>query len=387
MSESMEVLHLSTHNEECGIAIYQQNIIDAMGSHKTIHNVFFDISPNKLKLLKGTELTAALDKLFTQLKDFQILHIQMEYSFFADDQLQRIVDGAKLAGVKILFTLHTPPHARREHYQVVQRTLNPHSWLADIRTKRVKKRFLETYILPLYKADCLIVPSKAAKASFASYGVPRELLQVVELPVPRADTSSRSSEVAENLQKKPGDVILSMAGFIADTKGVIPLIRSLTFLPDNYKLAIIGGAHPSGQNDRFYDEVCNLIQELGLQKRVYITGYVISDARRDALLRETDICIYAYDRAYYDYVSSAALMNAVACGLPIIAYKTRTFEEANMAVPFISFCQSANYYEIARIVRIMDRRESAELTKKFARIFTVEKQAERFAEIYQRLTA
>ncbi|HSX00435.1 MAG TPA: glycosyltransferase [Patescibacteria group bacterium] len=387
MKSTLEVLHLSTHNERCGIAIYQQSIVDAMGEEEAIHNVFFDVSPNKLKLLKGAEFEAVLQKLFKQLEDFDILHIQMEYSFFNDDQLRRIVDGASSKNVKILFTLHTPPHARREHSQTAIVTLNPRSWLSALRISKARNKFIESYIQPLKKADCLIVPSQAAMDSFVAYGVPQSLIKIIELPVPKPEKGVDSTEITDNLQKQPGDVILSTFGFIAETKGIIPLIRSLTFLPANYKLAIIGGAHPTGLNDAFYDQACDLIYGLGLRDRVYITGYVATDAQRDAFLRETDICIYAYDRAYYDYVSSAALNNAVANELPIVAYRNRTFEEANKVAPFITFCQSANYYEIARTVKSLDRKEGSDLTAKYAQAVTIEKQAKLFAEVYQQLSS
>ncbi len=386
MAEPINVLHLSTHDEECGIAIFQQNIVNAMGDKQVIHNVFFDISPNKLKLLTGDALTTALGTLFAQLKDFDILHIQLEYSFYRGDQLQRIVDGAKAQHKKVLFTLHTPPHARREHNDLsVRKGLHPRSWVAVARINRAHKAFLRSFITPLHKADLLIVPSQASKVSFAEYGVPESHMQVIELPVPEVDTTKMSALIAEMLHKQPGDVILSTAGFIAETKGIIPAIKSLTFLPNNYKLAIIGGAHPSGQNDSFYDEACDLIVKLNLQDRVYITGYIGDDAQRDALIREADVCLYPYNKAYYNYVSSAALTNAIANERPIVAYQTYTFAEANQAVPFINFCQSPNYYEIARTVLSLDAKASIALTKEYAQKFSVKKQARLFAKCYQAL--
>lgn len=382
----INVLHLSTHDEECGIAIYQQNIVNGMGQTRAINNVFFHISPNKLKLLKGQELQAALHELFTQLKDFDILHIQHEYSFYYGNQLQLVVDGAARMHKKILFTMHTPPHALGRHMPtVIAPGLHPRSWIAAYRSRKARQLFLDAHITPLQKADLVVVPSRSAKNSFASFGVPAERMRVIELPVPTINTERSSKVLQKALDKKPGDVLLSTVGFIAKTKGIIAAVKSLTYLPDNYKLAIIGGAHPSGQNDEFIDEVCDVIRELDLQKRVYITGYVADDDERDAMARETDICLYPYDREYYNYVSSAALTNAIANGLPIVAYKTDTFLEANDAVPFINFCQSANYYQLARVIRALDTEKSVALTKQYADKFSVETQAAKIAECYKEL--
>lgn len=386
MNQPIKVLHLSTHDEECGIAVFQQNVVDSMGKDHAIHNEFFPVSPNKLKALRGAELEAVLADLFAKLDGFDILHIQHEYSFYQIDQLQRIVDGAKSRNKKILFTLHTPPHARKEHLTTSPTlTLNPHSWINARRLRIAHQTFLSTFINPLYSADLLIVLSQASKESFEAYGLPDEKIKVIEMPIPATDVGLKTNEISKKLHKKHGDVILSTVGFIAEPKGTIPVVKALTFLPSNYKLAIIGGSHPSGQNDRFYDEVCDLIRDLNLKDRVYITGYIEEAARRDALARETDICLYPYDKKYYDYVSSAALANAIANYLPIVAYKTRTFEEINQIVPFINFCHSPNYYELARVVQEVDLKESAQLTQKYAELFTVEKQAKLFAEQYQKL--
>ncbi|MGB4759538.1 MAG: glycosyltransferase [Candidatus Saccharimonadales bacterium] len=382
------VLHLSTHNEQCGIAIYQQNITDSMGHDRRIENVFFDISPNKLKVMPPAEFDAALAKLLEQLQGFDILHIQHEYSFYNGDQLQKIVDGARQTGKKIMFTLHTPPHAHRRGIpRSAPRGKHPRSWLHARRVAKDDTLFVASYLQPLQGADLLVTTSSVSIDSFASYGVDPSKMRVVALPVPDTDKSQTSHEIAEKLHVQEGDTVLSTVGFLSETKGIIPALKALCFLPQTYKLALIGGSHPSGQNDDFYDQVCDTIVSLGLQDRVYITGYVDDDARRDALVRETDICLYPYDKGYYDYVSSAALTNAIANELPIVAYKTKTFQEANDAVPFINFCQSANYYEIARQVQVLDRQQSGERTQQYAKQFSVAAQAAQFSQIYLELVS
>lgn len=383
MKARIRVLHLSTHNEDCGIAIFQQNIVGAMGDQENIVHTFFSVSPNQLKLLRGNQLDRVLNELFEQLKDFDILHIQHEYSFFNDNQLQRIVHGAKSMKKKVVFTLHTPPHAHRQNQpRRLRPGVHPRSWLHAWRVAKADRRFIETYIRPLHFADCLIATSRASIESFADYGVPRRLMKVIELPVPNIDASQTSSEVAQKLHKRKGDVLLSMTGFISETKGTVAALKALQYLPQNYKLAIIGGSHPSGQNDIFYDQVADLILALGIKDRVYITGYVKEDAKRDALLRETDICLFPYDHRYYDYVASAALTNAVANRMPVVAYKTRTFLEANETVPFINFSQSANYYELVRTITSIDIQDSIRLTNMYARSYSVETQALLFAKCY-----
>jgi len=68
-----------------------------------------------------------------------------------------------------------------------------------------------------------------------------------------------------------------------------------------------------------------------------------------------------------------------------VAYKTKTFSEANEKISLINFSQSANYYELARSVKSIDLKKSIALTKEYAETFSIEKQATQFALAYQQL--
>ncbi len=386
MRKKINVLHLSTHDEDCGIAKFQEGIVNGLVEYD-VNNVFFSISPNVLKKMNNVEFSVALNQLKEQLSGFDVLHIQHEYSFYSPGQLQMIVDLAKGLQKKVLFTLHTPPHAHRQKGSRVSKIklIRPRTALHQLRSSRSDSQFVADYITPLLGADMLIATSHESINSFGAYGVPESLMEVIELPVPNIDHSNKTTEISKNLNKQSDDIILSTVGFISETKGVIAAIKALGFLPNNYKLAIVGGAHPSGQNDAFYDHVCDIINDRGLRDRVYITGYVAEDGQRDALVRETDISLYPYDKVYYDYVSSAALTNAVANNVPVIAYKTKTFLEANSHVSFISFSASANYYELARSVKALDINKSKQLAKQYAELFSVSNQAKKFAAAYDKL--
>lgn len=387
MNRNIHVLHVSTHNEECGIAKYQESIVDAMGKSHQIVNTFFGTSPNVLRELPPAEFNQAMERLSEDLRKADILHIQHEYSFYRGDQLGRIVNCAKQQGKKILFTLHTPPHAHRGGpRQAVRFGHTPRSWKNALHQLKAEKAFHSAYIEPLHQADLLITPSRVSIESFTAYGAPStERYKVINLPVPAVNTHTTSSVISESLHKRKDDILLSMVGFLSETKGVIAAIKALHLLPQNYKLALIGGSHPSGQNDEFYDRVVDMIVQNDMQERVYITGYVENDTVRDAMVRETDICLYPYDHRYYDYVSSAALNNAVANSMPIVAYKTKTFLEVNEGSDFLKFASAATYYELARAVTTVDLHKQTEATKRFASRFSVEKQADLFAQTYLEL--
>jgi glycosyltransferase involved in cell wall biosynthesis len=70
--------------------------------------------------------------------------------------------------------------------------------------------------------------------------------------------------------------------------------QGFRYLPDNYKLAIIGGLHPASDDLAFYAEITDLIDELDLRDRVYITGFIKDDERLNSLIRDV-MCVYPYD--------------------------------------------------------------------------------------------
>ena len=165
-------------------------------------------------------------------------------------------------------------------------------------------------------------------------------------------------------------------------KGIDHAVKALLYLPDNYKLAIIGGNHPDTEHGEYYDEICDLINELNLKNRVYITGYVKEDSRLNALIRECDVCVYPFDTKYYSYVSSASLNNAFANHKAVIAYPTKTFLELNEDMQVISFCRSGNYYELARELKAIDVDKAANQSKNYAEQYSYDKEAKNFLKVY-----
>lgn len=382
---TINILHLSTHDEECGIAKYQKDVVDGMGKRTDVNNVFFEISPNKLKVMQGAERERAVQKLVGQMADFDILHIQHEYSFYFGDELAQIVARVKALGKKVMFTVHTAPHAHNAFVPPVLEGFGPRSLVRYARIRQKFSQFRNNHIVPMQQADLVVVPNKTTKESLVQNAVPAEIIEIIEHPIPNIGTSQKSTEITAALGKKQGDIIFATIGFLSEAKGIIHAVKALSYLPENYKLAIVGGAHPSGVNDEFYDLVTDVIYDRKLIGRVYITGYVQSDDDLNALIRETDMCVYPYNKKYYGYVSSAAISNAIANSKPVVAYPTNSLVETNARVPFINFTRSFNYYELARSIKAVDIAASVKRTKGYAQAYSLEKQSARFAECYVRL--
>lgn len=383
MNNITRVLQFSTHNEECGIAKYQEQFTSVFSNIEDIYSEYFKFSPNIIKSMDEAGQNRILVELKEQLKEFDILHIQHELSFFKSDELSKIINIARRMNVKTVATIHTAPAAQ---YIAPRLTgVGPRSIIHFVKSVILSRRFMGRYYTPLKDIDLIIVHNNSTKQDLISHGFDSNKIKTIRHPVPMVESTQQSQEISKVLRKTKEDIIFATVGFMSRSKGILHAVKALPLLPDNYKLAIIGGMHPDTDDVSFYDEVSDTIEELELQSRVYITGFIKEDARLHALIREVDICVYPYDKKYYSFVSSGSLNSALANHKPVISYATASFVEINHEMPVVTFCKSPNYYELAREIRTVDIKHSSLLSKKYADKFSWDIEATAFASIYRQL--
>jgi len=378
----IKVLHYSTHNEDCGIGKYQEQFVAAMEqvASSEVHNEFFPYSPNVTKVMSHNEFTMVVQELRQKLRDFDILHIQHELSFYRHSELSRIIKVAHEMNKTVIMTVHTAPDA--EYRQPKRKGYGPHSIMAYLRDLRASRRFNQVHTLPMSEVDLILVHNTVTTNNLVKHGVDLAKIKQITLPVPDVSHTKKGEELRKAIYAEEHDVVIGAVGFISKTKGVKAAVKMLRLLPDNYKLALIGGIHPSGGGEDYLDEVTDLILKCHLKERVYITGYIDDDDRLNRLIKECDVCIYPYDRKYYRYVSSAALNNALANFKPAIVYPTQPFIEMNKD-DTIAICRSANYYEMARFVRQADYQKLAGASKRYATAYSYPNEARKLVVIYQ----
>lgn len=380
---TIRVLHLSTHNEDCGIGKYQEMFLDAMEGNERVYNEFFELSPNQIKVMNRHDYQHAFKLLGRRLKDFDVLHIQHEYSFYWKDELQRAINIARSQGKKSIVTVHTS--ANVGHKKPRLRGIGPRSVVSHARALLSERRFFKRFINPMKRADLILVHNEVTKQSLVSRGVSAENIAKIVIPVPAIDLKPKSTEIKDKLQVKQGDVVYATVGFLHRFKGLTEAVKALKYLPSNYKLAIIGGLHPGTDDIGIYDKIADLITDLELRERVYITGYVSDDEQMNALIRECDVCVYPYNKDYYSNVSSAALNNAFANHVPVIAYPTESFKEINSTLPAIKLTQNFSYYELARELKATDLKAAADASSQYAERFSYPLVSEKLVAIYESL--
>lgn len=355
MNSNVRVLHYSTHNEACGVAKYQEQYIKAMeGVDPHVTHDFFDLSPNQVRLMGSKELGAAMKQFKKKLRGYDVLHIQHETGLYSGRELHVLCETAKELNKRLVVTVHAAPLAYAKPVGSARSalvTLKPRVFLGTLKAQYSLKKWFKTRYLPLKLADAVLVHNTNTKKQLLDLGFTDQQVVIIDHPVQEVSMTQKSDVIAKALNKKSGDIIYCTVGWIHSKKGADDAVKALSFLPENYKLAIIGGIHDQAENDKFLNKLCDLIDARGLKNRVHITGSVESNEEMDAMIRECDLSIYPYDKTYYSQVSSGALNLAIANLLPVVAYPVQTFVEMRDGGAPIHITQSSTYYELARTVK------------------------------------
>lgn len=377
--KKIKILHFSTHNENCGIGKYNEMFLGSMVASEAVDNDFFETSPNILRVLDDEGKNKVFNKLISQLAQYDILHIQHEFSFLHSKDFVKIAKIAKNANKKLIITVHTSPKLAYETPVLTGR--GPRSIVRFLKQYRRKIIFDKLFTGAVRLADRVIVHNANTKQALLDLGVHEDRISSIVLPVPVIDQSKTSQLIHQKLHVEKDDIVMALTGFLHQFKGLDQAVKSLTYLPANYKLAVIGGMHQD-HDPAVYNATADLIRDLGLQDRVYITGYIESDHELNALVRECDIAIYPYDKHYYSNISSASLNNGFANGKPVVAYPTDSFIELNKRANCMTLTQSFAYYELARTIGGLDLKAESKKSSHFAQDYSYDVISKDLEDIY-----
>lgn len=381
----VRVLHYSPHNENDGIAKYQEQYIRAMSRDPEIDNKFFETSPLKFRLMDEDEKLQVLQALQKELHDFDILHIQHEFGLFTNDDFKRIADVAKQSGKKVIVTVHLSPEYAIKPVKLGG--VGPRSLVSYARQKRHHDHMVEQHVTPFTEADMLIVHNDITAKALEHSGIDKS--KIIKLPHPVYEFATpvkKTTTIREKLSHKDGDIIYCTVGMLHKYKGVFDAVRALKFLPKSYKLAILGGMNPFSDEVTIYNKICDLIDQLGLHDRVYITGFVVDDDELNSYIQECDVAVFPYDGSYYGNLSSGSINLALANHMPVIAYPTSGFKElADEASGAVVLCDTYAYYELARELQAINVDKQRELSRSYANKGSWSNAARTLADEYRKL--
>lgn len=381
----MRILHISTHNENCGIGKYQEMYLAAMKHHdQEVRNDFFPYSPNYIIKQSGSKLEKVLSDLDKMVADYDLVHIQHEFSFYKSHQLKKIVAIIQKHNKRFIATIHTKPILRPP----AGSRMTVSGWAHRARIKASNYRYLEA-ISPLKKADLVIVHNDFTRDGLIQVGFDPSRIIIKPIPVPVLDIFldkyiTELDDINAKLNRKKGDVVFAAVGYLAEVKGSLQAVKALSLLPENYKLLMVGGIHPTGKNDEILDQISDLIVKRNLQDRIYITGFVEDDLLLNAYVANADIVIYPYLREYAS--SSAALNNAFASNKPVVAFPAPAFKEINKTEKHMILAESFSYYDLAREIANLDeekRKQWSAVSEKYSTANSYSALAKEMLDIYK----
>lgn len=379
----MKILNFSSHYEDCGIAKYQENYNDEINALDGNSAEFFSFSPYETREMNESEFSKVITKLQKEVGNYDIFHIQHEFGFFRGTQLQQLVETAKNANVRVVVTYHTSPDLI-----IIRKPLTglgPKSIISFLRSRRHNNKLSDIHIKPLLSANLVIAHNQYTADKLTAYGVPSNKISLIPHPTYPITHPKKTSFIADSLGKKDGDIILSTIGYLHRFKGIDKAVKALSYLPENYKLAIIGGVKSDSDDQKLYDEIADLIIKRGVKDRVFITGVVLSDEDLNSYIRETDLSLYPYDSVYYKGVASGALNLAIANERPIVAYPVSTLRETNTEIKQLVLTQSDSYYELAKEITAIDLKEQSRRIKEYADANSWKNMSLRLLNAYQNL--
>jgi len=384
MNEVVKVLHFSPHDENDGIARYQEQYLKAMAGIDGVQSTFFDVTPSAFRSLSAHDQHRVLSRLKKQLKDYDILHVQHEFGLFNPGDFQKIVTVAKRAGKKVVVSLHLSPAFAIKPVKLGG--VGPRSLVLYLRQRRYSKKMTTWNIEPLKTVDAVLVHDENTAVALRERGIAAERIYVLPHPVYDFPEPSKSTLIAEKLNRQKDDIIYCTVGMMHRYKGVYDAVKALKFLPANYKLAVVGGIHPLSEDLPMYNKLCDLIDSLGLKDRVFITGFVTDDNEFNGLIKECDVCVYPYDGVYYAHASSGAINLAFSNHMPVIAYPTTIFKEiSETSGGAVVLTQTFAYYELARELERIDIQKQKQLSSAYAEQMAWPKVTQTLVDIYEKI--
>jgi glycosyltransferase involved in cell wall biosynthesis len=335
---ALRVLHHSTWKTECGIALYAEQLVRALDQHGITNGVRpIDVATVRCK--SDAEVRLDREAFYNEAKQYDVVHIHHEYSFFANAPLtvrqsnrnfSRLMHMLIKAGIPTVVTFHS--ELAGVHSWHVGNRMRVGRFLGD-KLRRKTSLYAQQWRLPrvLKTSKALfrgITLSPRPQLTYINGGLHPSLMRVIPLAAPRPCRTPREidSQAAKGQLGFPRDcVLLSQFGFIFAHKGHENAVRALQQLPENYYFAVVGGRHRDSQGDR----TLNTILEMWAGRnpeRLRITGFV-NEEDRDLYHAATDIFLAPYE---CDATAASGVVTwALTSGKPVITSNIPAFREIN----------------------------------------------------------
>ncbi len=318
------VLVVSSWEETCGIATYSSNLVAELRRAGADVDVFALDRAGQVYMTRR-ERRVHLLRCIEQARSADIVHVQHEFGLFGLTPVEslrltsRLLSQLRALRKPSIVTFHSlPPSPSGTMAPPKPRSRRERTRMLLARTAWrwfVVRHFIGRGILRA------LVHTPLARRLLNESGVPLGRIDVIAHGVAPRQPAIGRDEARRRLGYEDNVVLLSLFGFVSSYKGVDTALEALDRLPDNYRVAVVGGRHPASKGDPSFDDA---LSALRFRQRVRVTGWVDLPTL-DLYHAATDICIAPYRET--GLLASGAITWALSSGKPTVATRIAAFVE------------------------------------------------------------
>jgi glycosyltransferase involved in cell wall biosynthesis len=310
-AKPMRVVSLSTFHEQCGIATHTEGLDEgfrALRDHgQDVEHIVLSptlargdegwgIQPKRVwnrNRAFGLEALRVVREIEALKPD--VVHAQVNLSLFSSRVLMNIALLLKRKGIPFVATLH----GRRGGF-----------WGRTFKIWRFEQA--------LRLAD-VIVHSEDHRRELG-----RDRVHIISPGLPRR-TPRPMLEARKALGLSPDQKVIAHFGFLVPDKGVAEVLRAVAQIPDLFYW-VAGAVFGSEESKRHFEELKSMVRELGVEKRVHLTGEFLPEEQAIGELEAANWIVLNY-RTGGAQGASGAVRRALAAGRPVAVSEAPVFDD------------------------------------------------------------
>jgi glycosyltransferase involved in cell wall biosynthesis len=386
----MRVLHLSTWNDQCGIADYARQLVAALQCQPDAINELYPQRRHHPALMSDDALRELFEGVLVLASAADLVHIQHELAFFAGRrgyahavrQFGWLLTQLRQRDVPIVTTFHNEPKTAPPAGSTA-RTRMTHAYHRSLWRWHVARHFRRGE-----RRRQAIVHTQRSRQLLIESGFNPAQVQVVPPGHPRrsAPPPHDRAMAKARLGFPQQATVLSIFGSLANRDSYAWVVETLKTLPSTFVLAVVGGSQPTLHDE----DTVNAILESWKHRdpaRLRITGFV-SPEMVDAYHAATDICLVPHLPCSVS--ASVAMPWALTSGRPTIATDIAAFRYLNEDAACLLLVRPGDVGELAARIQDLarDAAKQEELVRRalaYASANGWEALASRHLDIYQSL--